>query len=70
MASASNRDMPEPPFCRVHIYERWRDVLPLLRREFADSDVAMVGSYSPDADDAIAEILDSAVPVKAFYAIF
>ena len=23
---ASNRDMPEPPFCRVHIYETWGDV--------------------------------------------
>jgi spore maturation protein CgeB len=66
---ASNRDMPEPPFCRVHIYQRWRDVLPLVRRELADSDVAMVGSYLPDAGDAIAEILDSAVPVKAFYDI-
>jgi len=66
---ASNRDMPEPPFCRVHIYDRWRQVLPLLRRELADSDVAVVGSYVPDAGDAIAEILDSAVPVKAFYDI-
>jgi len=66
---ASNRDMPEPPFCRVHIYERWRDVLPLLRREVADSDVAMVGSYFPDARNAIPEILDSVTPVKAFYDI-
>src|SRR6266498_1793782 len=66
---ASNRDMPEPPFCQVHIYERWSDVLPLLRRELADSDVAMVGSYFPDAEDAIPEVLDSAVAVKAFYDI-
>ena len=63
---ASNRDMPEPPFCRVHIYERWRDVLPLLRRELVDSDVAMVGSYFPDAGDTITEILDLRSRSKPF----
>jgi len=66
---ASNRDMPEPPFCKVHIYERWSDVLPLLKRELADSDVAVVGSYFPDSAGAISAVLDSAVPVKAFYDI-
>jgi spore maturation protein CgeB len=66
---ASNRDMPEPPFCRVHIYERWQDVRPLLRRELAEADVAIVGSYFPDGTAAVTEVLDSTVPVKAFYDI-
>ena len=66
---ASNRDMPEPPFCRVHIYERWDEVRPLLRRELADADAAIVGSYFPDGIQAINEVLESAVPVKAFYDI-
>src|SRR5206468_2833890 len=66
---ASNRDMPEPPFCRVHIYERWKDVLPLLKRELADSDVAMVGSYFPDSAAAISAVFESRVPVKTFYDI-
>ena len=66
---ASNRDMPEPPFCRVQIYERWQDICPLLRRELADADVAIVGSYFPDGVAAIAEVLDSSVSVKAFYDI-
>jgi spore maturation protein CgeB len=66
---ASNRDMPEPPFCRVHIYERWDEVRPLLRRELADADAAIVGSYFPDGVQAINEVLESAVPVKAFYDI-
>ncbi len=43
----SNRDMC-PPFCRVHLYEQWQDVINLLRRELADADVAMVGSFCPD----------------------
>jgi len=66
---ASNRDMPEPPFCHVHIYERWQQVRPLLRRELADADVAIVGSYFPDGTDAITEVLGSTASVKAFYDI-
>lgn len=66
---ASNRDMPGPPFCRVHIYERWNEAQPLLRRELAGADVAIVGSYFPDGIAAIDAVLDSAVPVKAFYDI-
>jgi spore maturation protein CgeB len=66
---ASNRDMPEPPFCTVHFYDRWEDVRPLLRRELADADVAVVGSYFPDGIAAADEVLDSPVAVKAFYDI-
>lgn len=66
---ASNRDMPEPPFCQVHLYERWQDVLPLLRRELAGSDVAIVGSYFPDSQQAIPLVLDSSAAIKAFYDI-
>lgn len=66
---ASNRDMPEPPFCRVHLYEHWQDVVNLLRRELADADVAVVGSFFPDGVKAIDTVLDSAASVKAFYDI-
>ena len=66
---ASNRDMPEPPFCRVHIYQCWGDVQPLLGRELADADIAMVGSYFPDSAQAIATVLNSSAAVKAFYDI-
>ena len=66
---ASNRDMPEPPFCRVHIYEQWDDVLNLLRRELNGADVAMVGSFFPDGVKAIDEMLNSRAEVKTFYDI-
>jgi spore maturation protein CgeB len=66
---ASNRDMPGPPFCRVHLYEHWHDVLNLLRRELADADVAIVGSFCPDGIKAIDAVLDSPAAVKAFYDI-
>jgi spore maturation protein CgeB len=66
---ASNRDMPEPEFCRVHVYENWEEVRPLVRRELANCDVGMVGSYFPDAAEAIEELFGSRAPVKAFYDI-
>jgi spore maturation protein CgeB len=66
---ASNRDMPEPPFCRVHIYEHWDDILRLLRRELAGADVGMVGSFFPDGVKAIDEILESKAAAKTFYDI-
>ena len=52
---ASNRDMPEPPFCEVRIYESWPEVAAEARRELIDCDVAMVGSYFPDGVAAIDE---------------
>ena len=66
---ASNRDMPEPPFCRVHIYDGWEDVRPLLRRELSDAEVAIIGSYFPNGVAGADEILDSRAVVKAFYDI-
>jgi spore maturation protein CgeB len=66
---ASNRDMPEPPFCRVHLYEHWQDISNFLRRELAGADVAMVGSFCPDGIQAIDLMLESSAGVKTFYDI-
>jgi spore maturation protein CgeB len=66
---ASNRDLPHPEFCDVILYERWEEVLPRVRRELADADVGMVGSYFPDGIAALDELFDSDIPVKAFYDI-
>ena len=60
---ASNRDLPEPGFCQLNLYTRWVDVLPLVRRELASADVAMVGSYFPDGIAAVEAMLDSKVAV-------
>lgn len=65
---ASNRDLPEPDFCRVRIFDHWLEALPSARRELRDCDVAIVGSYFPNGIAAIQEVL--AFPaVKAFYDI-
>ncbi len=65
----NNRDLAEPPYCDVKLFDNWKDALPMIRKELSDSDVAMVGSYFPDGIAALEEILASHVPVKAFYDI-
>jgi spore maturation protein CgeB len=66
---ANNRDLPGPPYCKVHIFSEWTEILPTVRAELRDSDVAMVGSYVPDGIAALDEVLSSRVPVRAFYDI-
>jgi spore maturation protein CgeB len=66
---ASNRDLPEPSFCEVCLYENWNEILPRVRRELGDTDVAMVGSYFPDGIPALDEMFHADVPVKTFYDI-
>lgn len=66
---ASNRDMPEPPFCTVRLYENWHSILPAARSELRDADVAMLGSFFPEGIAAAEEIFDSAARVKTFYDI-
>ena len=63
----SNRDLPEPDFCRVHLYEDWKVDERALLGLSADADVVVVGSYFPDAI-AATRGLSGRVPVL-FYDI-
>jgi spore maturation protein CgeB len=65
----SNRDLPDPSFCRVVLYTNWKTILPKLRAELRCADVAMVGSYFPDGIAAVQEMLESNARVKTFYDI-
>src|SRR4051812_14742673 len=66
---ADNRDLPQPEFCDVRIFENWKQVLPEVRRELADADAAVIGSYFPDGIVAINLALESRLPVTTFYDI-
>lgn len=66
---ASNRDMPEPPFCEVKLFEEWKAIRKPAMAEVNNADVVMVGSYFPDGLALIEELADSRVPVKTFYDI-
>ena len=66
---ASNRDLPNPSFCDVKLFDDWRGIRSSVKTDLTDADVAMVGSYFPDGQQAIADVLDSRVPAKTFYDI-
>ena len=66
---ASNRDLPNPAFCKLRLYENWPEIATEVRRELAASDIGLVGSYFPDGIVAIEALLESRIPVKAFYDI-
>ncbi len=63
----NNRDLPQPAYCDVRIFENWHEIAPAVRAELRDSDVAVVGSYFPDGLAALEEIVSSPVPIRAFY---
>src|SRR5581483_12307637 len=45
---ANNRDLPQPAFCHVWLYEQWTDIRSTALKAIRESDVALVGSYFPD----------------------
>ncbi len=65
----NNRDLPHPPFCEVHIFDAWQQALSRVRQELRGCDLAIVGSYFPDASAAMREVFDSDAAVNAFYDI-
>ena len=64
---ASNRDLHELPGGRLVLYRRLGRGRASARRELADADAAIVTSYCPDGVAATDLVLDSRVPVRAFY---
>lgn len=66
---ADNRDMPQPPFCRMALYN---DTPTLIRRHAADvrdADLVMVGSYVPDGIRIGTWVTRTARGIAAFYDI-
>lgn len=65
----NNRDMPEPEFCTVHIYEDWNRSAASLIHLAADADAIVIGSYFPDAIAATKALLDAGNGPLLFYDI-
>ncbi len=64
---AHNRDLPELPHGRLHLYAGWDEIVPRARRQLADADAAMVTSYCPDGVAAAGLVLEAPRPVRVFY---
>lgn len=65
----NNRDLPEPEFCTVHIYDEWKEHATKLVRLAADAEAVVVGSYFPDAVAATKALLDAGSGPLLFYDI-
>jgi len=65
----SNRDMPEPAFTTVHLYEHWSRESTALLALAADADVVVIGSYFPDAIAATIALAERARQPLLFYDI-
>lgn len=65
----NNRDMPEPEFCAVHIYDDWKRSATELVRLAANADAVVIGSYFPDAISATKALLDAGSGPLLFYDI-
>jgi len=64
---AAHRDCTALPGGELVLYDAWPNVRHRAQRALARADVAIVTSYCPDAVDASSLVLDSDVPVRAFY---
>jgi spore maturation protein CgeB len=65
----NNRDMPEPEFCSVALYDDWAQDSKRLRALARGADAIVVGSYFPDAVQATRELLEDGHETILFYDI-
>jgi spore maturation protein CgeB len=65
----SNRDLPQPEFCTVQLYDEWSMSAPSLLQASIDADAIVIGSYFPDAVKATKTLLDMGYGPVLFYDI-
>lgn len=64
---AAHRDLIESPHITLHLYDHWREVIPMARKQLNDADVAVVTSYCPDGIDATDLVVSSNIDLRVFY---
>ncbi|MEX6506188.1 glycosyltransferase [Jiella sp. M17.18] len=66
---AANRDLPEPDFCELRLYDSVEELATTYRREIAEADAVIVGSYVPDGVEVIDRLTAIAPGRVSFYDI-
>jgi len=66
---ASNRDLPDPGFCRTELYSSLEELKTRFAREVRAADVVIVGSYVPEGVAVGQWVIRTARGVTAFYDI-
>lgn len=65
----SNRDLPEPDFCTVQLYDDWAEGAGALIKASEGADAIVIGSYFPDAIALTRELLAAGRGPLLFYDI-
>ena len=66
---ADNRDLPDPPYCRVELYHCLDELKDRFSSEVREADVVIVGSYVPEGVEVGRWVIQTARGVTAFYDI-
>lgn len=64
-----HRDMPQPPWCKLHLYQSVAELQDRYRPRIAAADVLVQGSYVPEGVAVATWLLQSAKGVTVFYDI-
>ena len=65
----NNRDLPEPDFCTLLLYDDWQQFHPTLRSICVDADVIVIGSYFADTNLVTQQLTDAGIGPLLFYDI-
>lgn len=66
---AANRDLPDPPYCRTHLYRSVDEVFATCGREIREADCVIVGSYVYEGVEVGTRVMREAKGITAFYDI-
>jgi spore maturation protein CgeB len=66
---AEHRDLPDPAYCRVVLYESVDELRVRGRQAIREAELAIVGSYVPEGRDVAEVVLRTASGCTAFYDI-
>lgn len=66
---ASHRDLPDPPYCRTHLYQDLTDLKSRFGEQVREADLVMVGSYVPEGVEVGEWVTRTAQGVTSFYDI-
>ncbi|KAA9345573.1 CgeB family protein [Adhaeribacter soli] len=66
---SSNRDLPDPEFCDLALYQSIDDLKKYFTDQVREADMVMVGSYVPEGVEVGNWVMQTAQGIKAFYDI-
>jgi len=65
----NNRDLPQPAYCTVHLYEEWPEARDRIAASAKDADAVVIGSYFADAIPAADALFHRSSSPVLFYDI-